>query len=524
MREQLALIYSYLHGIWRYRWSALAISWFVALTGWAVVYALPNQYTSQAIMHIDTKSVMKPLLEGLTVESDVEDALNIMSRILLSRENLEDVIRHTDMDLEAKTSQEMSRLVQGLTRSIKLKGGESRRRESTNIYELSYQGDSAELVYQVVSRLLNTLIENTLNSARTDTAAAQQFLDGQIVEYEKRLTGSEQRLAKFKRENLGLMPDEKGGYYSRLQREQGQLDNIRSELELEKRRLVEMRKQLKGERPLLDSNSYGSAQIVKLRNYREQLEALLSQYTEEHPDVQALRATIADAMADGGAGNDGIGDIGTGDSVDFNPVYQDLKAEIHKASVEVETLKIKLREKEGNVAQLRQSIDIIPEVEAQLAKLNRDYEITRERYLNLVERRESARMAQDVGQSGSNINFHIIDPPRIPEKPSGPNRFLLLTAVMLAAVAAGLGWGFLRYLLQPTFINSSQIREKIGIPVLGSVGLYLTPAHKRRRRIQFTFFSMFFLLLTGLYLGALLFNEPGSQLVSDFLSQNGIKI
>ena len=184
MREQLILIYSYLHGIWRYRWSALFISWVVALAGWTVVYALPNQYTSQAIMHIDTKSVMQPLLEGLTVEADVDDALNIMSRILLSRDNLEDVVRNTNLDLEARNAQEMNRLVQHLSTSITLKGGEHKRRDNTNIYELSYQGDSAELVYQVVSRLLNTLIENTLNSARTDTAAAQQFLDGQIVEYE----------------------------------------------------------------------------------------------------------------------------------------------------------------------------------------------------------------------------------------------------------------------------------------------------------------------------------------------------
>lgn len=524
MRDQLLLIYSYLHGIWRYRWSALVISWIVALIGWTVVYALPSQYTSKAIMHVDTESIMRPLLEGLTVESGIEDALNVMSRIILSRENLEEVIRQTDMDLKANNSQAMDKLVKDLAGSIQLEEGDRNRRRKSNIYELSYKGDSAEHVYQVVSKLLNTLIEKTLNSTRTDTAAAQQFLDRQIAEYEGRLTIAEQGLAEFKQANVGFMPDVKGGYYNRLQREQGELDSIRSELELAKRRLTEMRKQLQGEAPLLDSNSYGSAQLQKLRGYREQLENLLTQYTEEHPDVQALRSTIADVMSNQNADNDEFVEIGSGDSVEFNPVYQQLKGEIHKASVEVETLKIKLIEKTNRVETLKQSVDIIPEVEAKLSKLNRDYEITRERYLDLVDRRESARLAQEVGQSGSNINFKIIDPPRVPSKPSGPNRYLLLTAVLFVAMSAGLGWGFLRYLLQPTFVDSSQIRDKIGLPILGSVGLYLTAEHKKRRQLQLTSFIIGFILLAGVFVGALLFSGQGSELVNDILTARGLMI
>lgn len=524
MRDQFLLIYSYLYGMWRYRWSALAISWIIALLGWAVVYALPNQYTAKATMHVDTKSVMKPLLEGLTVESEFGDVLSIMSRVLLSRENLEAVIRETDMDLAAHSVDDMDRLIASLAGTIVLKEGNRRKREASNIYELSYQGDSAELVFQVVSALLNTLIENTLKSARTDTAVAQQFLDRQIAEYEKRLTVSEQRLAEFKRANLGFMPDEKGGYYNKLQREQSDLENLRSELELANRRLLEMRKQLQGEAPLLDSSSFGSAKVQKLRDYREQLANLLLQYTEEHPDVQALRATIAEIAAKDSVVIDDVDEIGAGDTIEFNPVYQELKAEIHKTNVEIETMKVQVRKKEQRVDELRQSVDIIPEVEAKLAKLNRDYEITRERYLGLVQRREQARLAQEVGQSGSNINFRIIDPPRIPFEPSGPNRLLLLSGVFLLAVSAGLGWGFLRYLVQPTFIDSGQIKEKIGLPVLGSVGLYLTPAHKRKRRLQLTLFGMVFLLLCGLYAGALVLREPGSQLVAEILAQSGFKV
>lgn len=520
MKEQLLLIYSYLHGIWQYRWSALVISCVVALLGWAVVYALPNQYTSRVIMQVDTRSIMTPLLKGLAVESNVADGLDTMSRVLLSRKNLIEVIRQTDMDLELNNAGDMDGFVNQLARSIILKDTnpkKNKKKNNNNVYELSYQGDSPELVYQVVSKLLNTLIENTLDSVRTDTAGAQLFLEQQITEYESRLSTAEQKLAEFKRANIGLMPDETGGYYQRLQREQSDLENIRSELRLAERRLSEIRKQLAGETPLLGNDSYSSPQILKLRKYREQLDSILNQYTEQHPDVQALRATIADVIAKENVEEDKLAGAGAGEAVEFNPVYQELKGEMNKTMVEIETLKIRFMEKEKSAEVLKQSVDIIPEVEAKLAKLNRDYEITRERYLSLVERRESARLAQEVGQSGSNINFRIIEPPRVPKEPSGPNRLLLLTMVFFAAISAGLAWGFLRYLIQPTFIHSSQIRDKIGLPVLGSVGLFLTAEHKKKRHRQLSSFLWVFSLFVVSYGGIMVFSGPGSELVNTLI-------
>jgi polysaccharide chain length determinant protein (PEP-CTERM system associated) len=332
MKEQLLLVHSYLHGIWQYRWSALVISCVVSLLGWAVVYALPNQYTSRAIMQVDTRTIMTPLLKGLAVESSAADGLDIMSRVLLSRKNLEEVIRQTDMDIELNNTGDMNGFVNELARSIILKDTnpkkKNKKNNNNNVYELSYQGDSPELVYQIVSKLLNTLIENTLDSVRTDTAGAQLFLEQQITEYERRLSAAEQKLAEFKRANIGLMPDETGGYYQRLQREQSALENIRSELRLAERRLSEIRKQLAGETPLLGNDSYSSPQILKLRKYREQLDSLLNQYTEQHPDVQALRATIADVIANENVEEDKL--AGAGEAVEFNPVYQELKGEMNK--------------------------------------------------------------------------------------------------------------------------------------------------------------------------------------------------
>jgi len=505
MNEQLTQIYSYLHGMWRYRWKALLIAWIVALAGWVYVTTMPDQYSAKAVVYIDTSSVMKPLLKGLAPETDSDDEIKVMSRVLLSRDNLLTVIRETDMDLKIDSPEERENLVEDLASAIVIKGGGSEKKwePRSNIYEIHYQSTSAERAYQVVSNLLNTMIEGTLNSTRTDTVTVQKFLDKQIAEHEQRLALAEQRLAEFKKANVGYMPDEKGGYYARLQRAQDAVESTRSALLLAERRHVELIKQLEGEKPLLDRESYESASAIKIRQYQEQLDILLNQFTEQHPDVQAIRSVIADLEdnknVEGSVKSTGV----SGGETEFNPVYQEMKVDLSKAGVEVETLKIQLADHENRVKKLKDSIDVIPEVEAKLAKLNRGYEVTRERYLDLVERREAAKLGQSAGQSASDITFRVIEPPIVPIRASGPERLLLMTGVLITALAAGLGLSFLLYLLQPTYFDLQQVRQGTGLPVLGSVSLYLTHEHMKKRKKQLASFLLVTILLLCVYGGTI---------------------
>jgi polysaccharide chain length determinant protein (PEP-CTERM system associated) len=404
----------------------------------------------------------------------------------------------TDLRSRAKDPDVMDRLTEELAASLTLDKVGSKHK---NTFQLSLDGRSPELVYQIVSRSLESLVESTLESARTDTASAQEFLDKQIDEYEKRLSLAEQKLAEFTRDNIGLMPDESGGYYNKLQREEGKLEDIHSELRLAQQRVFEMNRQLKGEIPL-----QSGSQLSNLQKYREQLQNLLTQYTENHPDVQAMRALIAETMAVEKGEQPAV--VGLDDSVDLNPLYLELKAGIRDARVEVETLKVQLAEQSAKVKELKASVDLIPEIEAQLAKLNRDYDVTSKRYRSLLERRESAQLTQAIGETGSNIKFQILSQPVLSEEPSGPNRLLFMSIVFAAALAAGLGWGFLRYSLQPTFIFVRQLSNQIDLPVLGTVGLYLTTVHKIKRKVQFTSFLLVFSFLVISY-GAVMYTVSG---------------
>ena len=184
MDQLLSQIFGYLNGMAHYRWSALLIAWLVAIPGWIFVYAIPDQYQSNAVVHIDADSVMKPLLEGLAVEKTDPAAgqLNVLSRILLSPKNLTTLINETGLADEIETHGDQSRLIAALASTIVLQAGaqQNRRGWRGSIYEISYQSKSAQRSYKVVSHLLNTFIEQALVSTRTDTSRAQEFLGEQI--------------------------------------------------------------------------------------------------------------------------------------------------------------------------------------------------------------------------------------------------------------------------------------------------------------------------------------------------------
>jgi polysaccharide chain length determinant protein (PEP-CTERM system associated) len=523
IHEQINVLYGYLHGLWKYRWSSLLVAWTVAIGGWVYVYSLPDQFSAKAAVHIDTSSVMQPLLRGLAVDTNPEGEINVMTRILLSRENLLEVIRETDMDLNIHSPQAREAMVQSLASGIKLNNLGSRRRGAnrSSIYEISYASSSAQYAFKVVFNLLNTLIENTLNSGRMDTVLAEEFLDEQIGEYEARLEAAEELLAEFKKKNVGFMPSEKGGYYTRLRQQQEIIDNTTSRLRLAKQTYNELRRQLSGESQLVGSSGYSKASIAKLRNMQERLNDMLTQFTDEHPDVRALRARIADLQA--GNDPDTLEDplLLNEEDAALNPVYQDLKAQESRARIDVSTLQVQLAEQRQKLAELEASVDIIPQVEADLSRLNRDYSITKERYLTLVERRENARMAQKIEQNNSQIIFRVVDAPVVPLLPSGPDRPVMLIAAFLAALGAGVGWSIFRFMLFPTFVDFKQLQKLVDFPVLGAISLQVTPEKRRQRRIHLVTYLLVVMLMLGMFGGVVMYQQQGSAQVRTLLAAFG---
>src|SRR5262249_46242965 len=139
-----------LRGAWRYRWIGLALAWSIALVGWGAVLLMPNVYESKAKVYVDAETVLKPLLVGLAVNSDLTNQVNMMSAVLMSRPNVEKVARDTNLYLRAKTPEDFDRLLTNLPKQVTLNGGVN------STYTIAFHDSDPQMAQNVVRRFLNT--------------------------------------------------------------------------------------------------------------------------------------------------------------------------------------------------------------------------------------------------------------------------------------------------------------------------------------------------------------------------------
>lgn len=479
MREQLLLVLAQVRGAWRFKWTALIVAWAFAIIGWLVVSSIASQYEARAKIFVDAESVLKPLLQGLAVNTDVMNQANMMSRVLMSRPNLEKVAQETDLSLRAPTPEAFQKMIEKLPQRIGLNGG------AGNIFAISFQDRDPQMAYRVVKTLVDTFVESAIGVKREDASGAQRFLKEQLAEYEQKLRDAEDRLAEFKKQNIGLMPGQTGDYYQRRQAATEELEKLKSQFSITEQRRDELRRQLQGEEPTfgifgLGVNSKGAPATpidAKLAEYQRELDQLLLEYTDKHPRVVALRQTMEQLKArkDSSAVPPPPPETDparlAARALDVNPVYQNMKINLSQAELEVVELRNKIAQQEATVKGLHDRVNTIPEVEAQLSRLNRDYEVNHAQYQALLQRLESARLSEEAEDAREHVKFRVIEPPTMPLVPLSPNRQVLITAVLVLAVGAGIGAALLRSLLNPVFFDRLSLATVAQVPLLGVVTL-----------------------------------------------------
>ena len=183
MQETIQLIRRHLREMWHRRWIGLTTAWVVALVGIAVVYRIPERFEASARVYVDTQTLLKPLLQGLAVQPNVDQQVLMMSRTLLSRPNIERVVRMSDLDIKAVSDKQREDLVEAVTRTVTMTGD-----VRTNLYQLAYRDPDPERARKVVQSLVTIFVESSIGDKRQDSRAAVRFLDDQIKHYEQSLT------------------------------------------------------------------------------------------------------------------------------------------------------------------------------------------------------------------------------------------------------------------------------------------------------------------------------------------------
>jgi polysaccharide chain length determinant protein (PEP-CTERM system associated) len=521
MQEIFEDIVDYLKGIWIKRRYIIIATWLICPTGWFIVSQLDNLYKSEARVYADTQSILAPLLKGLTVETNPDIQIRLMIKTLLSRPNLERITRMTDLDIQAGNPEEYEKLIERLQKNLIINKTGGRK---DNLFTIVYEDKDPEMAKTVVQSALTVFIENTLGDNRTDADSAQKFIKNQIAEYESRLSVSEKRLTDFKQKYSTMLPDQYGGYYNKLNIAKEQLHIIelslletQTQLESAKAQLNTVSKDTAttSQNKIETSSTVKTSYDTRIAELELSLDTLQLKYTDKHPDVAEASAHLAhlESLRSkeieeylGGTQNSDNNTIITS----TNPVIQELQIQVNQFENQAASISVRVNDYREQVKNLENKIHILPEIEGELVALNRGYDITKDKYEELLNRQETALLAQQADESTNKIQFKVIDPPRAATKPSGPKRILLFLAVTVLGFGTGIGISLLMSLLNPIATSTTYLSKATGVPVFGVVSanqnLNLQALH-RKKSLIFIVSNLALLSILILLVGYFLFPD-----------------
>jgi polysaccharide chain length determinant protein (PEP-CTERM system associated) len=477
------LVEQYARAAWRRRWVGMFIAWLICGVGWVGVYLVPNQFESSARLYVDADAILTPLLRGLAADSGPASQLEMLQRTLLSRPNLEKLVSKTDLDLSVASPSDRERLLQSLGSEVRVTP------QTRSLFTITYRNKNPKLAHDVVQTLLSIFVEGATGSNRTDMENAKRFLEHQISSYEQQLRAAEKRRVDFRLKYMDILPGDLNPdrpYTTAAEGVRATVRDIDGKLQDAVMRRDALRQELAKAPAMLvaEDNSRLQGQVrSKLQDAEEQLRMLLLRDTEQHPEViaqkkliEALRSSrdgAAPAAAAAGKG-DGAAAAEAGKRSVPNPVFEQLKVRL----IDADGVVASLQRQRAQEAELLDRLDKIqreqPGLLAEYQNMDRDYGVLRRNYEELLNRLQSANLAQAADTQADKVKLQIVDPPETPRLPAAPNRLMLVSAVLLVGLGGGVAFTVLLSQLDRSFSTVDQLRN-LGLPVLGGISVLGQP-------------------------------------------------
>lgn len=504
------IIKVHLIAAWRRRWYALATAWVVCIIGWIALSRIPDQYEANVRLHVDTDALLGPLLRGLTIDTGTASQAELMQKTLLTRTNLAKLLKMSYPAVANGPEADRERLSQRLALAIQITS------TGPNLVTVSYRDSDPRTAYDVVKAAATIFVDNQADAARSDMSNAKRFLKEQISNYEAQLSEAEKRRADFRARYFDILPGE-GNAPSRLQMARDTLAKLESDHADAELRLNAIKEQLKSIPQFLSVaggvNIMQGGVVTTLSPAQQQLfdaernlKALQLRETDAHPDVIAAKKLIELLKKE----VVGAGPEPTGHTIS-NPVYEQVRLQIIDKQTDLASLEAKIVVAHASADRLEKLARDAPGVDAEYARLDRDYAIIQKNYNELVGRLEQARIADAANDSTEN-KIQIVDPPLLPGVPIAPRRPLLISAVLFAGLGAGIGVVILFGQMDRSFNSLQTLRRRLDVPVLGAISHIRRNGTYRAIWLRSAWLALAITLLFCVY-GGLLLRASSSGLV-----------
>lgn len=436
----------------------------VMTLGVVISYLLPKKFEAQSTVFIE-QSVISDLVKGIAITPSMEAKIKVLSVSMLSRENMTKVLRNLDKDVGLTSDAQREAYLEELRERIVIKLDEKR-----GIVFLSFVDRDPKFARDLINTMAQVYIESNTASKRDESLDATRFLSEQIDSFKKRIDAVEEEINQYKAEHgMQLAVDETIIRFEIAEAEK-KLESIRA-------RRFELETQLR----LMPA---GGGQRDPMADLEQQLAALLTTYTENHPKVIRMRGEIAAMKASPSRGR--VGDGGAGQNREL------IKAEL-EANKGFETTELR------TIEEKRQLLREIPSIRTGLNELLSKKENETMIYSQLVTRYGQSEVSKQMEMENKSMNFRIVDPAVMPNKPISPKRLLIMFGSLVAGLGAGAALIILPYLMGGSVKSLEDLRV-LNHRVLAVLPTIPKPDEDRERRKK----DLVFLGVSGLYFCLLL--------------------
>jgi succinoglycan biosynthesis transport protein ExoP len=451
---------------------------------------LPRTYRAVTAVLVEPQKVPADYVKP-TVTSSIEDRLHAIEPQIMNRTNLERIIRELELYPGLRGPADMDR-------AIAQARGDLTIRLQGNTFYIYFVGRDPVKVARTTNRVAEVFIDSNLKLRENQAQGTSTFLESELEKTKRRLEVQEGKIAEFKRQNMGDLPEQRDTNLRGVEQLQTKLEiNMEAVDKAETRRLLlqsqiaELRNQRSTSRHSILSPLGGTAGPAapeppsRLAQLRAQLAELRARYTDRHPDVIRTQAEIAQlealdkaqaAARPAAAPSSPAAPPAAAETADADdPTRPDplLKAEIASVDLEIRSLKTERERILADTARVQGRLENVPRVEQELLSLTRDYENIKSSYESLLDKRLNARLYENLEKSQQGESFTILERAQPPTAPYGPNKLLVLGLGLIAGGLVGLLAALLRDRSDPTYLDAESLRQAFpGLPLLATIPVF----------------------------------------------------
>lgn len=470
------------------------------------MFLLPYKYQSSTSILVQNSDIIGPLLEGRAVPTDVTDRAGIARQVVYSRKVLEGALEAGGWSQVNMSPGAREALVESIRNRTSV------RSPRDNLIEITFADSDPDRTYEVTKRLADLFITETLETKERESREAYEFISQQVDDYHRKLTDAESNLMAYRSANPDAQPGSATDSSSRISSLRGQVEQTRMVLMEQRSRSQALNSQLSGEASVTAVQTRESLYRAQLVELQGQLDSLLLQYTEQHPDVVRIRHQMADIQqvlqrerqSPQLAQEGGFGDTR------LNPMYQELRSRLAESNRDASATASRLAASQEMLNEEMNRSRRIAASESTLAELTRDYEVNRDIYQDLLRRRENARVSMRLDSEQRGLTMRIQDPAERPIRPTGLRLMHLALAGLLLAIAVPLGLLFLQARFDPRLRSGRQVASASALPLLTVIPTYRTRADNRAMQTRFALSGMLVLAVIAVYAAAWAFKQMGA--------------